>query len=271
MGDHTESIQVDFDPAVISYRQLLELFWGEHDPCNRSYSTQYKAALWVHDAEQRKVAEEMQRLIAAKTGRAVLTEILPVGTFTRAEDYHQKFYLRQWRRLAAEVLKRTGDGKAFTDSPAAAKLNGKPVVVTGVVRTRRGIEIARRTILTVESLAAAPVRADGPIWEIEGVRPKPAAFRPGGATKPLEIRSQEDAAKHFDAENLAALKKEVDFGKQMVLLFAWRGSGQDRLEYDVLESFPEQVRLRYQPGRTRDLRPHVKVFILRANVKWSVN
>jgi len=119
-------------------------------------------------------------------------------------------------------------------------------------------------------LFAASVWADEPIRDIEGVQPKPAAFKPGGAKKPLAVKSEEDAAKHFDAENLAALKKDVDFSKQVVLLFAWRGSGQDRIEYVVLESFPEQVRFSYHPGRTRDLRPHVKVFILRANVKWSV-
>ena len=119
-------------------------------------------------------------------------------------------------------------------------------------------------------LFAASVRADEPIREIRGVKPKRAAFKPGGAKKPLVIKSDEDAAKHFDAENLAALKKEIDFSKQIVLLFAWRGSGQDRIEYAVLESFPEQVLFSYHPGRTRDLRPHVKVFVLRANVKWSV-
>lgn len=124
IGDHTEAIQIDFDPRVLSYEQLLELFWGEHDPCSRTYSTQYKSALWVHDAGQRKVAEATQQAIAAKAGRAVLTEILPFKTFTRAENYHQKFYLRQHRRIALEVLGRTKEGNGFTDSPAATKLNG---------------------------------------------------------------------------------------------------------------------------------------------------
>jgi len=119
-------------------------------------------------------------------------------------------------------------------------------------------------------LFAASVWADEPITKIEGVQPKPAAFKPGGAKKPLMIKSGEDAAKHFDAENLAALKKKVDFSKQTVLLFAWRGSGQDRIEYTVLESFPEQIHFSYHPGRTRDLRSHAKVFVLRSNVKWSM-
>ena len=63
---------------------------------------------------------------------------------------------------------------------------------------------------------------------------------------------------------------DVDFSQQCLLVFAWRGSGQDKLDYSVAESFPEQVAFAYQPGRTRDLRPHVKVFAVRANVNWSV-
>lgn len=124
IGDHTESIQIDFDPKVISYEHLLELFWSEHDPCSRSFSTQYKAALWVHSPAQRKVAEETQRAFAAKAGKAVLTQILDFKSFTRAEDYHQKFYLRQYKRIAKEVLARTSDGDAFTDSTIAARLDG---------------------------------------------------------------------------------------------------------------------------------------------------
>ena len=66
------------------------------------------------------------------------------------------------------------------------------------------------------------------------------------------------------------LRKQVDFAKQFVLLFAWRGSGQDRLDAAVAESYPEQIFFSYAPGRTRDLQEHVRVFALRSNVKWSV-
>lgn len=113
--------------------------------------------------------------------------------------------------------------------------------------------------------------ADEPIRKIEGVQPKATAFGLGGAEKPLVIQSADEAATHFDDKNLATLEKEVDFSKQKVLLFAWRGSGQDRIEFVVLESYPEQVRFSYQRGRTKDLRQHVKVFIIRSNVKCSVN
>jgi len=95
-------------------------------------------------------------------------------------------------------------------------------------------------------------------------------FDRSGWKKPLVLGSQEEAANHFDAEELAELKRQVDFAQQFVLLFAWRGSGQDRLDAAVAESYPEQIFFSYAPGRTRDLREHVRVFALRSNVKWSV-
>jgi len=114
-------------------------------------------------------------------------------------------------------------------------------------------------------------RADaaiGPIQAIKGVTPKPSIFRAATRNKPLSIRSEEDAAAHFPQTALATLKKQVDFTQQTVLVFAWRGSGQDRLTYAVAESFPEQVFFKFRPGRTRDLRPHMRIFALRSNVKW---
>ena len=113
--------------------------------------------------------------------------------------------------------------------------------------------------------------ADAPIKEIEGLKLKIPTPDLGGVQKPLMIRSKDEAASYFDLKSLATIKNEVDFSKQKVLLFVWRGSGQDRLPYVVLESFPEQIRFSHQRGRTRDLREHFRVFIVRANVKCSVN
>jgi hypothetical protein len=55
-----------------------------------------------------------------------------------------------------------------------------------------------------------------------------------------------------------------------VLVFAWQGSGGDKLEYAILESFPEQIPFSLRPGLTDDIRSHTRVFALRSNVKWSV-
>jgi hypothetical protein len=118
-------------------------------------------------------------------------------------------------------------------------------------------------------LLSSNLYAVEPIVKIDGVRPNKSVFKESSATKPLVLRSAEDAGKHFDEENLGRLKKKVDFTKQLVLVFAWRGSGQDKLNYSVAESYPEQIFFTYKRGRTRDLRPHVYVFALRSNVTWK--
>ena len=80
LGDHSEAIQVDFDPEVVSYGELIEVFWESHNPCARPWSTQYKSAVFVHDEEQRRLAEETAAEIAAERGQPVRTEILPAGS-----------------------------------------------------------------------------------------------------------------------------------------------------------------------------------------------
>jgi len=87
---------------------------------------------------------------------------------------------------------------------------------------------------------------------------------------PLVLRSLEDARPYYDAAGLDRLDALVDFNRQHVLLFAWSGSGRDKLTYEVLESVPEQVAFTYQPGRTRDLRRHAYAFALRNDVTWKM-
>lgn len=124
MGDHTEALQVDFDPALLSYEELLDVIWAEHDPSAPPRSVQYRSVILTEGPEQARAAEASRERLAARMGRAVLTPIEALGTFTRAEDYHQKYRLRQWPLLCAELLERCGDEQAFVDSTAAAKLNG---------------------------------------------------------------------------------------------------------------------------------------------------
>jgi peptide-methionine (S)-S-oxide reductase len=95
---HAEVVQVQFDPARISYPQLLELFWKLHDPTtlNRQgpdRGSQYRSAVFYHDDDQRREATAMkQRLDEANAfGRPIVTEITPAATFWRAEEYHQQY------------------------------------------------------------------------------------------------------------------------------------------------------------------------------------
>ena len=84
------------------------------------------------------------------------------------------------------------------------------------------------------------------------------------------LKSLKNGAKYFGKETLNKISKAVNFEKQSVLLFAWKGSGQDRLQYVVKESFPEQIVFSHKHGRTKDLRSHVKVYVLRSGIKSTV-
>ena len=124
--------------------------------------------------------------------------------------------------------------------------------------------------LTTGAAAAETDAKIAPILKIDGVQAKQSIFQAARRKELLVIRTAEDARGHFDDANLESLTKKVDFAQQIVLVFAWRGSGQDRLESQVAESYPEQVTFSLTPGRTKDLRSHVEIYALRSNVKWTV-
>ena len=91
-------MQVTFDPAKVSYEQLLDVFWKAHDPTqvNRQgpdFGTQYRTAIFTHSPEQEAMAKKSRAALEAsgKLKRPVATEITPAGTFYRAEEYHQKY------------------------------------------------------------------------------------------------------------------------------------------------------------------------------------
>jgi len=89
---------VTFDPAKVSYEQLLDVFWQAHDPtqANRQgpdFGTQYRTAIFFHSAEQEIAAKKSRAALEAtgKFKRPIATEITPASTFYRAEEYHQKY------------------------------------------------------------------------------------------------------------------------------------------------------------------------------------
>jgi len=96
---HAEAIEIDYDPAVISFQKLLEVFFATHDPTtlNRQgadVGTQYRSGVFFHDEEQRRIAlEAIQALDRSRAfGAKIVTEVSPASTFYRAEDYHQDYY-----------------------------------------------------------------------------------------------------------------------------------------------------------------------------------
>jgi peptide-methionine (S)-S-oxide reductase len=96
---HTECVQVTFDPAVVTYPELLEVFWRTHDPTTKDsqgwdVGSQYRSAIFYHTDTQRKLAESYKRKIDAANvfPRPLVTEIVPYTTFYTAEGYHQNFF-----------------------------------------------------------------------------------------------------------------------------------------------------------------------------------
>jgi peptide-methionine (S)-S-oxide reductase len=124
IGDHSETIQIAFDPTRITYEKLLAEFWNSHDADYRSPSRQYMAILHYANDAQRDAARASARRIGSETGRPVLTEIRPAGTFHMAEDYHQKYYLRSSPSWLSAVQTAYSDPGAFRDSTLAARING---------------------------------------------------------------------------------------------------------------------------------------------------
>ncbi len=98
---HAEAIQVEFDPQVISYRALLDIFWKVHDPTQLNQQgadvgTQYRSAIFTHSDEQFATAKASLEAenISGRHTRKIVTEIAPATIFHPAEDYHQEYYRR---------------------------------------------------------------------------------------------------------------------------------------------------------------------------------
>jgi peptide-methionine (S)-S-oxide reductase len=97
---HVEVVRVVYDPAMVSYEQLLRIFWESHDPTQgmrqgNDIGTQYRSVIYCHDAEQRQAAEDSRKQYGAALARAgrgaITTEIREAPTFYYAEDYHQQY------------------------------------------------------------------------------------------------------------------------------------------------------------------------------------
>ncbi|XP_063215857.1 peptide methionine sulfoxide reductase [Bacillus rossius redtenbacheri] len=137
IGDHTEAIDIDFDPEQTSFEELLSVFWANHDPSS-SYSQQYTSLILYHNAEQKELAEKMLKEEERKKGKVFVTKVLPFKEFYDGEDYHQKYRLQQHSWLMEAVgLK---PGPQLKTSHLAARLNGHVVGFGGVAQFESEVE-----------------------------------------------------------------------------------------------------------------------------------
>ena len=97
---HAESVEIDYDPEIISYNDLLKIFWENHNPTtlNRQgpdVGSQYRSIIFYHTEEQKKIATEMKdqlnSIVKEKFKKEIVTWIEPISNFYRAEEYHQRY------------------------------------------------------------------------------------------------------------------------------------------------------------------------------------
>lgn len=129
IGNYSETIQIDYDPSLISYEELLNTFWKTHDPTYDpgilgAFSRQYMSVIFYHDEEQKRVATESKQREEAKLGKKIYTDIMSFSRFYLAEDYHQKYYLRQSPELLKDLERIYPDVNALINSTAVTRING---------------------------------------------------------------------------------------------------------------------------------------------------
>jgi hypothetical protein len=123
LGDHSEAVQIDFDPSRISYGELLDIFWRSHDPTSGSWSRQYRQAVLYHNELQRKAAMETRDRLASKAKGRIVTAIEPYSGFYLAEDYHQKHSLRAYPEIMREFGAMFPDVRSLINSAAVTRVN----------------------------------------------------------------------------------------------------------------------------------------------------
>ncbi len=99
---HAEVVQVEFDPNVVGYQQLLDIFWSNHNPTTidrqgPDVGSQYRSVIFFHSPEQETIAKQSKEQLDAskKFPRPIVTEITPASTFWKAEDYHQQYLAKK--------------------------------------------------------------------------------------------------------------------------------------------------------------------------------
>ena len=124
MGDHTECIQVVYDADLITYDELLDAFFGMHEPTRPAYSVQYESLILFRDAVQEQAARRAAERWEAVLRRPPVTRIAPYRGFTLAEEYHQKYALRSDRPTMKQLRAHYPGDSELRESTAAARLNG---------------------------------------------------------------------------------------------------------------------------------------------------
>ncbi|QKS71611.1 peptide-methionine (S)-S-oxide reductase [Paenalkalicoccus suaedae] len=136
MGDHSETLQIDIDPSIITGEEVLDLFWDLHSGKQHGYrDRQYRSVLLYENNRQKEIAIERMKKWEKKKGHLIETEIAPLTSFTLAEDYHQKYRLKRYKKVTLSLLECFKTHEAFNHAMLTARLNG----LASGVGTKAGI------------------------------------------------------------------------------------------------------------------------------------
>jgi peptide methionine sulfoxide reductase msrA/msrB len=138
---YVEAVRVIYDPAKVSYKQLLDYFWRHIDPTDAGgqfvdRGAQYRSVIFYQDAEQQRLAEESKQALekAKRFSKSIATEILPFTNFSRAEDYHQDYYKThavkykyyRWNSGRDQFIQKVWGGEAHAADPPGDQKYARP-------------------------------------------------------------------------------------------------------------------------------------------------
>lgn len=100
---HAETVEVLYDPSVISYNELLAVFWNKHDPTTPDrqgpdIGSQYRSVIFFYTEEQKRLAEKSKEMVQNRLSQDIVTQIVPATKFYKAEDYHQQYLAKRGRK-----------------------------------------------------------------------------------------------------------------------------------------------------------------------------
>jgi peptide-methionine (S)-S-oxide reductase len=125
LGDHTEVVQIDYDPEIVTYRELVEDIFQQHDPWTQPQKTQYQNGVFAATPTQRTTIDAVLAAIGdTDTADSIETRIERLSRFYPAEDYHQKYRLRSMPSFLSAFEEAAYTDEEIRDSPIAAALNG---------------------------------------------------------------------------------------------------------------------------------------------------
>jgi methionine-S-sulfoxide reductase len=124
IGDHIETLEIDFDPDIMTFEQIVDIFWKNHNPTGPSWKRQYINAIFFHDESQKDIILKSKEQLSSQFNEQITTEIIPYERFYPAENYHQKYHLQNVPVLLNDYKKIFASIQQFIDSTSAARVNG---------------------------------------------------------------------------------------------------------------------------------------------------